>query len=150
MRGKDIIQVAAGFHHSLALESNGNLYGFGRGDSGQLGNTDSLPDKTHHSPDPIPIYLNEGQPNPKISQIACGENQNLVLTADGEVYTWGYGDTGALGHKEDSDEYKPRKLIVMQGINKKRAKSGETPIKAIVKHISGGAQHSALVCELLK
>ncbi|GBG27525.1 Myosin-9 [Hondaea fermentalgiana] len=32
------------------------------------------------------------------SSVDAGEFHSLALTADGEVYTWGYGDRGQLGH----------------------------------------------------
>jgi regulator of chromosome condensation len=35
--GEHIVAVSGGMHHSLALTSSGAVYGFGRGDSGQLG-----------------------------------------------------------------------------------------------------------------
>ena len=33
-RGKDIIDIVGGEHHSMALESNGDVYSFGRNDDG--------------------------------------------------------------------------------------------------------------------
>ena len=155
-----MIQVAAGSHHSLALESNGNLYAFGRGDYGQLGNTDTQPKPGAFSNEPVSVYLKKDTPNPIITQITAGNNQNIVLTAGGDVYSWGYGDTGALGHDivEDengctpqvSDEFRPRKLDVLKKINKGRAKKGRTSMTARVHEISSGGQHSSIVCSLLE
>lgn len=159
-RGKSITQVAGGLHHSLAVESNGNLYAFGRGDYGQLGNTESQPKAGHLENKPVPVHLVEGEPNPSISQISAGSNQNFVLTSGGDVYSWGYGDTGCLGHGivEDehgrslqvSDEFRPRKLDVLKRINAGRKKKGRTPMTTNVHHVASGGQHSAIVCSLLE
>lgn len=56
------------------------------------------------------------------------------------------------GHSlQDSDEYKPRKLDVLEEINRKRIKKGKTKMTVeTVQHVSGGAQHSALICSLLE
>ena len=91
-RGKTITQVSAGLQHSLALESNGSLYAFGRADSGQLGNSSKQPKAGDLAELPVSIYLVENQPNPPITKIASGDYMNLALTGDGDVYSWGYGD----------------------------------------------------------
>ncbi len=159
MTGKNIVQVAGGNQHSLVLESNGNIYAFGRGDYGQMGNTNTQPEPGHLESSPVPVYLVEGQQNPQISQISCGNHQNFVLTTDGDVYSWGYGDTGCLGHGiiqdkdgmvPTSDEFKPRKLEVLRKINEVRKKHGKTPMTATVHDVSSGGQHSAIVCTLLE
>lgn len=36
-----------------------------------------------------------------VRQIACGSGHTVVLTIDGEVYTWGRGDDGRLGHGDN-------------------------------------------------
>ena len=109
---------------------------------------------------PVPVYLVEDQPNPDISKISAGSNQNFVLTSAGDVYSWGYGDVGALGHgiEEDengltlqvSDEFRPRKLDVLKKINKGRKKKGRTPFTSNVHAVASGGQHSAIICSLLE
>lgn len=37
LRGKGVVAIAAGLHHTLALTRAGHVFAFGRGDSGQLG-----------------------------------------------------------------------------------------------------------------
>lgn len=35
----------------------------------------------------------------KITKIACGTNHCVALSDTGEVYTWGFGGYGRLGHR---------------------------------------------------
>lgn len=35
---------------------------------------------------------------PCVPQVAAGAKHTLALTAKGEVYSWGHGDNGRLGH----------------------------------------------------
>ena len=149
-----------GNQHSLALDSNHNLYAFGRGDYGQLGITDSQPKTRYCETVPVSVQLVKDKANPPISQIAAGDNQNIVLTGSGDVYSWGYGDVGCLGHGvlEDengyslhsSDEFRPRKLDVLKTINEDRIKKGRTPMTADVHYVASGGQHSAIICSSLE
>mmetsp|Transcript_16720 Transcript_16720/g.19348 ORF Transcript_16720/g.19348 Transcript_16720/m.19348 type:complete len:646 (+) Transcript_16720:223-2160(+) len=161
LKGKNIRQMAAGQHHSIVLDKSGkNLYGFGRMDYGQLGIDSSRPKAGSSTFEPTPVHLVPGEPNPVFTKIACGDQTNIALTAGGDVYTWGYGDTGALGHgieeNEDgiqvdcSDEFMPRKLDILKKINKQRASKGKTPMTCKVHNLSSGGQHSALVCSLVE
>jgi len=43
-----------------------------------------------------------------VKQIACGSGHTVVLTTDGEVFTWGRGDDGRLGHGDNGWKYVPR------------------------------------------
>ena len=56
---------------------------------------------------PGPRYLEEptviaafaGKPAGKhVVQIACGSTYSAAITAEGELYTWGRGNYGRLGH----------------------------------------------------
>jgi alpha-tubulin suppressor-like RCC1 family protein len=33
-----------------------------------------------------------------VVKVACGNLHNLAVTDNGDVYTWGWGQNGALGH----------------------------------------------------
>ncbi len=41
--------------------------------------------------------------NDKISQFACGWRHTLALTEQGQMYSWGRGVSGQLGHAETLD-----------------------------------------------
>lgn len=168
--GKDIVQVAAGENHMLARDKTGrNLYAWGRDDTGQLGITNAgEPDKYALRDRPTPVYLTEkGQENPVITHLACGSFNSLVVLENGNAWTWGFGENGALGHgrpprtkkvvkpKEGEEEdithiaeheYWPRKLDVMAGVRRQEAKEGRLSSgEAVVQMMDGGAQHSVIL-----
>ena len=146
LENSNIAMVAAGVHHSLCLDSSGeNLYGFGRGDYGQMGITKKIPDVGFCKTLPVVINLSEGDDEiSNITQISCGGNHCMVLTESGDAYTWGYGENNALGHGVEQDEYTPRKFDPMTGINKKRLKDGMVLLNGKIELIDGGGQHSAV------
>ena len=111
MNDKDIVTVKGGIHHSIALSNQGQLYAFGRGDSGQLGVSEMIGKAAGAFSDtPCHINLPQNNINDKVISIACGGNHNLAITANNDIYSWGYGDMLALGHGEEKDENLPKKM----------------------------------------
>jgi alpha-tubulin suppressor-like RCC1 family protein len=90
--GKIIVSVMAGNGHTLALDLNGNLYAWGRGDFGQLGTGNTL-----NSSLPVSVDMNGALTGKTIVRIATGANHSLALSSDGTVFTWGDNTYGQLG-----------------------------------------------------
>ena len=44
----------------------------------------------------------------EIADIACGGAHSAAITVHGEVYTWGKGRYGRLGHGDSDDQLKPK------------------------------------------
>lgn len=68
----------------------------------------------------------EAQPRPKaiasltektMVKAACGNNHTVAVDSNGNVYTWGYGGYGRLGHREQKDEFAPRLVEQFQRHN---------------------------------
>jgi len=76
------------------------VFSWGRGEDGQLGIGDT---SDQHEPTFVDALREVG-----VSQIACGSGHTVVLSTDGEVYTWGRGDDGRLGHGDNGWKYVPR------------------------------------------
>lgn len=76
------------------------VFMWGRGEDGQLGLGDT-------SDQDEPTYV-DALRGVGVRQIACGSGHTVVLTTDGEVYTWGRGDDGRLGHGDNGWKYVPR------------------------------------------
>ena len=107
MDGKTIIQIHAGYEHSLALASDGTVYAWGRNNSGQLGKNDAT--DTH-----IPAAVQTlGTPmaGKVIVQLAAGNSQSMALASDGTVYTWGWNQYGQLGNGTTTNSRIPIAIV---------------------------------------
>jgi alpha-tubulin suppressor-like RCC1 family protein len=87
----DVIQIAAGYNHSLCLDKYGRVWSFGYGKNGELGLIDKE-DKL--IPTLIPNLVN-------IIQVNCGNEFSICL--DGHKRIWGFGRNrqGQLGMTEE-------------------------------------------------
>lgn len=104
----DIVAIAAGGTHSLALDSQGTVWAWGNNSSGQLGNglvfDPALCDPgAGADPGPLtgPVV---GQPTPsrvqipfEATQVAAGVAHSLAVAEDGSVWAWGSNSKGELG-----------------------------------------------------
>ncbi len=87
---KKITQVVSGIAHSMAINSFGQLYVWGRNAQGQLGLGDDIDSN-------VPIELTTGIIFAKnIVYIACSDH-SLAVDDSGLVYGWGRNSNGQLG-----------------------------------------------------
>ncbi|PNW88356.1 hypothetical protein CHLRE_01g025900v5 [Chlamydomonas reinhardtii] len=84
--------VAAGGFHTLALTTAGELWAWGMSGEGQLG-IGQPTEGRQLEPRMVRSMTGSG-----LVAVAAGDHHSAALTADGQVYTWGRGDHGALGH----------------------------------------------------
>lgn len=106
----DVVAVAAGSNHSLALRSDGAIWAWGDNSSGQLG------DGSNNNSS-VPIRVGEGVADFKnIKAIAAGGAHSLALKNDGTVWSWGKNINCQLGNNinpcvlDSSSPVKVRKL----------------------------------------
>uniref|UniRef100_A0A2K5VXD0 HECT and RLD domain containing E3 ubiquitin protein ligase 4 n=1 Tax=Macaca fascicularis TaxID=9541 RepID=A0A2K5VXD0_MACFA len=98
-----IIQVACGYYHSLALSKASEVFCWGQNKYGQLGlGTDC---KKQTSPQLIKSLL--GIP---FMQVAAGGAHSFVLTLSGAIFGWGRNKFGQLGLNDENDRYVPNLL----------------------------------------
>lgn len=83
-----IVQVSAGYHHSLFLTEEGDVYGAGANAYSGTGPGDSTVAR------PIDVSNLNGL---KIKQISAGAVHSLLLAEDGSVYSFGENTAGRLG-----------------------------------------------------
>jgi alpha-tubulin suppressor-like RCC1 family protein/uncharacterized protein YjdB len=91
---ENITAVAAANNHSLALDSEGNVWAWGANWYGQLGNG-----TTNDSYIPLKVKASNSSDDflEDVIAIAAGSNCSLALKSDGTVWSWGYNETGKLG-----------------------------------------------------
>ena len=80
-------RVATAINHTLALQSNGTLWSWGRNESGQLGQND-LGNK--FTPTQVGALS-------QWSQVACGYSWSIAVQSNGSLWTWGNNNVGQLG-----------------------------------------------------
>jgi alpha-tubulin suppressor-like RCC1 family protein len=104
----DVIAIAAGLIHSLAVKSDGTVWAWGDNSNGQLGRKPSTrpntctPDGCDLSPTPIQVdKLSD------VKAIAAGGAHSLALKKDGTVRAWGLDTLGELGIGGSSDTCGP-------------------------------------------
>ena len=89
----NVIDIAAGGTHGLALKDDGTVWAWGDNERGQLGNS-SLGDRGQA----VQVIDETGQPLTDVIQVAAGDNHSLALKANGTVWAWGNNEYGKLGN----------------------------------------------------
>ncbi|XP_051465088.1 X-linked retinitis pigmentosa GTPase regulator [Apus apus] len=88
--GKPVSSVSCGYYHSALITGDGELYTFGEPENGKLG---LLPEQLKNNRVPQHVLgIME-----KVNKVACGAEHTVVLT-ERDVYTFGLGQYGQLGH----------------------------------------------------
>mgnify|MGYP001571837648 CR=1 FL=1 len=84
---QNVVAVAAGGAHSLAVTADGAVWAWGANGSGQLGDA-----STADSAVPVQVRGLSG-----IIAVAAGDRHSLALTADGVMWAWGENSNSQLG-----------------------------------------------------
>ncbi|KAG7480224.1 putative E3 ubiquitin-protein ligase HERC6 [Solea senegalensis] len=108
LTGIAVTQIVAGGSHSLFLTLSGLVYCCGANKCGQLG-LNRLDEKGRFNIRVVPALRPLS-----ISSMSCGESHSAVLTKDGDVFTFGDGSHGQLGHSSSANEVRPR---LVDGLN---------------------------------
>jgi alpha-tubulin suppressor-like RCC1 family protein len=113
--GHDVVQVAAGYDHSLAVRSDGTVWAWGANRYGQLGDANTA------------IHVVPGQVTglTGITQVAAGVMSSLALRSDGTVWAWGANGAGQLGRGTITDhEVTPARVAVLNHVTRISAGRG--------------------------
>jgi alpha-tubulin suppressor-like RCC1 family protein len=81
----NVVAIAAGEYHSVALTSTGDVYTWGRNTNGQLGTGNTTQSK-------IPALIATGA-----TAIGAGYDHTLFVKTDGTVWAAGLNSSGQLG-----------------------------------------------------
>jgi len=108
--GISISQISAGYQHSMAVDTLGNLYTWGRNNQGQLGYGNTTGSN-------VPVKISGGAINNSalvagvsIVQIAAGYQDSFAIDSQGNLYAWGYGNVGRLGNGSTARQTYPVKI----------------------------------------
>mmetsp|Transcript_13981 Transcript_13981/g.21458 ORF Transcript_13981/g.21458 Transcript_13981/m.21458 type:complete len:1008 (-) Transcript_13981:345-3368(-) len=109
----DVTQVVAGWGHSAVVTASGELHTCGRNFQGQLGlgNPDDLLKNERGHPYQPEFKRVEALANIPIAHISCGGEHSVALSEKGDVYTFGKGHLGQLGHDDGGRSHNLPKLV---------------------------------------
>ncbi|CAH1427218.1 unnamed protein product [Lactuca virosa] len=117
-------QLACGHTMTLALTTSGHVFAMGSPAYGQLGIPQSDGKK--------PALVQDGLVGEFVEEISCGAYHCAVLTSRSEIFTWGMGANGRLGHGDYEDRKTP---TLVESLKDRHVKS-----------ISCGASYTASIC----
>ncbi|KAM9597729.1 serine/threonine-protein kinase Nek8 isoform 3-T4 [Trichechus inunguis] len=103
--GYEMVQVACGASHVLALSTERELFAWGRGDGGRLG----LGTRESHScPQQVPMTLGQ-----EAQRVICGIDSSMVLTVPGRALACGSNRFNKLGldHLSLGEEPSPHQQV---------------------------------------
>jgi alpha-tubulin suppressor-like RCC1 family protein len=115
LRDQSILDLAAGQNHSACALSNGDVYTWGCGDDGRLG--DARIGEGVASPTLVAM-LHEA--SVRARSVRCGARHMAVISDSDLLYVWGANDFGQLGCKDKKPRSRPRLLatpsLVEEGV----------------------------------
>eukprot|EP01094_Clydonella_sp_ATCC50884_P028437 TRINITY_DN8529_c0_g1_i1.p1 TRINITY_DN8529_c0_g1~~TRINITY_DN8529_c0_g1_i1.p1 ORF type:complete len:632 (+),score=133.57 TRINITY_DN8529_c0_g1_i1:274-1896(+) len=88
-------------------EDNTDVYTWGQGLNGRLGHGD---ENDQLSPKVVESLLGKA-----IRKIACGPSHTAAISANSDLYTWGAGIHGTLGHGHERDRFTPSLVSALKG-----------------------------------
>lgn len=127
----NITRLSSGYRHNLAIDRDGNLFGFGQNKYGELGALQSPSPPSKHTdiisnPRHIPIPA-------KAIDMACGKHHSIILLENGEIHMLGYNKFGVLGCSNGNYKNKNYNIILIPD---------QTPIR-----VFAGWGFSGVLCE---
>jgi len=105
LRHVRIATAAAGGTFSLALAGDDTVFSWGCNAHGRLGLGRSGGAET--SPQRIEALR-------EVRAVAAAEDTGCAVTATGELYTWGNGYHGRLGHGDDAEQHVPKRVEALR------------------------------------
>ncbi|XP_010683221.2 PH, RCC1 and FYVE domains-containing protein 1 [Beta vulgaris subsp. vulgaris] len=118
-------KVACGHDFTVALTTTGHVYTMGSTAYGQLG----CPEADGR----VPVCVEGKIADNYVEDIACGSHHVAVLTSKAEIFTWGKGTNGQLGH----GDYEHRKVPTLVEFMKDNQ----------VKSVACGSNFTAAICQ---
>ncbi|XP_073013101.1 PH, RCC1 and FYVE domains-containing protein 1-like [Typha latifolia] len=118
-------KIACGHSLTIGLTTSGHVFTMGNTVYGQIGNP--------RSDGKLPCLVEDMLATESVDEVACGSYHVAVLTTRNEVFTWGKGANGRLGHGDLEDRNLPTRVEALRD----RA----------VRHIACGANFTAAICQ---
>lgn len=140
LTGMNVEQVACGEYHTCAITFSGDLYTWGDGshNSGLLGHGSEV---SHWIPKKVTALMEGVQ----VSYVSCGPWHTAFITSAGQLFTFGDGTFGVLGHGDHCSTSIPREVENLKGLRSVRVACGVWHTAAVVEvgtNSSSGSTYS--------
>lgn len=138
LSGMNIEQVACGDHHSCAITSSGDLFTWGDGarNSGAVGHGNETGRW-------IPKRVCGPLDGMQVTYVSCGPCHTAAVVSAGQLFTFGDGTFGALGHGDRTSSVYPREVQALRGQRTLRVACGAWHTVAIVEVLISEASSTA-------
>jgi hypothetical protein len=103
LSGLHVVSAEVSHTHAVVLTADGWIFTFGDGIFGPLGHGT-------HDAESRPRRVLGVLTLRRVVQVEVGDLCTLAVTADGELFTFGMGRDGRLGHGTETDELTPRRV----------------------------------------
>lgn len=104
LSGKKIACLSYGSGpHIVLATTEGEVFTWGHNAYSQLGNGTT-------NAGLVPYHISTNLSNKQVIEVACGSYHSLVLTSDGEVFAWGYNNSGQVGSGSTANQPIPRRV----------------------------------------
>lgn len=127
--GEITMRVGTGYQHSVATNMQGQVFGWGLNDDGELGDGSVTQRLT-----PIATDMSGVLAGKAVKDLVAGDEHALALASDGKLYSWGYNDFGQLGDNTLTTSHVPV-AVVMSGVL-----AGKT-----INSLAAGSNHSMVL-----
>ena len=126
--GRKATMLAAGAQHTVVLTADGAVWACGSGSYGQLGVGDTAGRLA-----PARAGAGAAFGERKVRMVACGFYHTVAVKDQGELWAWGRGVEGQLGHNDRRDRMEPQQVGVewMRGAKIVTAACGEAHTAAV-------------------
>ncbi|CDY49416.1 BnaCnng17260D [Brassica napus] len=133
-------QIACGNTLTVALTTSGHVFTMGGTSHGQLGSS--------NSDGKLPCLVQDRLVGEFVEEIASGDHHVAVLTSRNEVFTWGKGSNGRLGHGDTEDRKTPTLVEALKERHVKSISCGSNFTSSICIHkwVSGADQSVCSGC----
>jgi len=138
-----IQQVSTGFQFGLALSTEGKVYSWGNTGSGRLGRGSSNSD-SQRRPQEV-LYLDDSDAEQVLTdvvKIVSGRRHSLALDSNDDVWSWGYGYEGRLGHGNFENQNYAKKITDYYDLNGTKINGGIS-----ADDIAAGYEHSLILSD---
>nr|XP_015798394.2 probable E3 ubiquitin-protein ligase HERC1 isoform X1 [Nothobranchius furzeri] len=105
--------------HTLAITVEGEVFSWGDGEYGKLGHCNSATQK-------YPKIIQGPLLGKVVVGVSAGYRHSAAVTNDGELYTWGEGDFGRLGHSDSQSRNVPTLVKDISGVGQVACGSSHT------------------------